>query len=156
MWLEKKILVATDFGEASKAAADVGLELAQAFGVPLVLIHTYAVPALVYTGIPFVPTAEYAKAYEEAAKETLEAEKTRLSGAGGNVSAILETGVAWEQILAAAERLDAGLIVAGTHGRHGLPRALLGSVAEKVVRLSPIPVLTVHGRQNAASSASPR
>ncbi len=50
----------------------------------------------------------------------------------------------WEEVLNAAKELNADLIVMGTHGRRGLERALLGSVAEKVVRMARIPVLTVH------------
>jgi nucleotide-binding universal stress UspA family protein len=146
MWLTKKILVATDFGESSQAAADVGLELAQKFHVPLVLVHTYLVPVGVYSGVPMAPTEDYALLYEKAARESLEKERVRLARSGTEVIAVLRPGLAWEEILATAKDLDAGLIVTGTHGRRGLPRAILGSVAEKVVRLSPVPVLTVHER----------
>jgi len=59
------------------------------------------------------------------------------------VATALRSGRPWEEILAAAREGNADLIVIGTHGRKGLPRALLGSVAEKVVRMSPVPVLTV-------------
>jgi hypothetical protein len=54
----------------------------------------------------------------------------------------------------ACEVGDVGLIVIGTHGRRGLPRAILGSVAEKVVRLSPVPVLTVHGADTDAAETN--
>jgi nucleotide-binding universal stress UspA family protein len=145
MWLTKKIVVATDFAEPSRAAADAGLELAQMFHVPLVLLHAYQLPSYVYTSVPFVPVGDYLKAYEEGARESLEQEKARLVGTGVEVVAILREGTAWEEVLSTAKQVDAGLIVMGTHGRHGLPRALLGSVAEKVVRLSSIPVLTIHG-----------
>jgi len=145
MWLTKKILVATDFAEASRAASEVGVELARMFHVPLVLMHAYHVPMQVYTGVPVVPVAGYVRAYEDAAREALENERIRLAAAGVDVNAVLRSGVAWEEILATAKQLDVGLIVTGTHGRHGLPRALLGSVGEKVVRLSPVPVLTIHG-----------
>jgi nucleotide-binding universal stress UspA family protein len=146
MWLTRKILVPTDFAESSQAAADVGLELAQQFHVPLVLLHTYLAPAAIYYGVPMVPTQDYALQYEKAARESLERERARLAPNGTEVAVMLRAGVAWEEILSAAQELDAGLIVVGTHGRRGLPRALLGSVAEKVVRLSPIPVMTVHGK----------
>jgi nucleotide-binding universal stress UspA family protein len=53
-----------------------------------------------------------------------------------------------------AKKLDVGLIVMGTHGRRGLPRAILGSVAERVVRLSPVPVLTVRGADRKEREAS--
>jgi nucleotide-binding universal stress UspA family protein len=55
-------------------------------------------------------------------------------------------GAAWRQILLASEETGADLVVMGTHGRQGLSHALIGSVAEKVVRLSPVPVLTVRER----------
>jgi nucleotide-binding universal stress UspA family protein len=144
MWLTKKILVATDFAESSRSAADAGLELARTLRLPLVLVHAYHVPASVYRGTPFTPVEDYVKAYEEGARESLEKEKSRLVGKGADVTAILRAGIPWEQILATAQQIDAGLIVTGTHGRRGLPRALLGSVAEKVVRLSQVPVLTIH------------
>jgi nucleotide-binding universal stress UspA family protein len=152
MWLTKKILVATDFAEPSLAAADVGVELAQTFHVPLVLMHAYLVPSYLYTGVPFVPLGDYVQGYEDAARESLEKERARLASNGVDVTAILRAGVAWEDILSTAQQVDAGLILVGTHGRRGVPHALLGSVAEKVVRLSPVPVLTIHGID--ASNAS--
>jgi len=146
MFLNKKILAATDFAESSKAAAAAALELAHTFHVPLVLVHAYAVPSYFYAGAPFVPMgSEYVQAYEDAAREALEKERARLAGKGAEVIALLRNGVAWEEIVAAAGQVGAGLIVMGTHGRRGLPRAILGSVAEKVVRLAPVPVLTIHG-----------
>jgi nucleotide-binding universal stress UspA family protein len=151
MWLTKKILVATDFAEPSLAAADVGVELAQTFHVPLVLMHAYLVPSYLYIGVPFVPLGDYVQAYEDAARESLEKERARLAGKGADVTAILRAGVAWEDILSTAQQVDAGLILVGTQGRRGLPHALLGSLTEKVVRLSPVPVLTIHG-SNASSA----
>jgi len=52
--------------------------------------------------------------------------------------------VAWDQILSVSEKIGADLVVVGSHGRTGLRRALMGSIAERVVRLSRVPVLTVH------------
>ena len=148
MWLTKKILVPTDFAESSRAAEDVALELAQRFAVPLTVVHIYPVPATIYTGVPFVPVADYVQAFEDAAKDQLNSEAERLRGKGVEVSTVLKMGAPWEEILEIAKKVDVGLIVMGTHGRRGLPRALLGSVAEKVVRLSPVPVLTIHAAQS--------
>ena len=67
------------------------------------------------------------------------------TGKRGDDDTLLRTGSPWEQVLGAATEVKAGLIVMGTHGRRRLERALLGSVAEKVVRMSRVPVLTVHG-----------
>jgi nucleotide-binding universal stress UspA family protein len=55
-------------------------------------------------------------------------------------------GESWRAVLLAAKDQQADLIVMGTHGRAGLERVFLGSIAEKIVRLSPIPVLTVSGK----------
>jgi nucleotide-binding universal stress UspA family protein len=142
MWLTKKILVATDFAAPAQAAADVGLQLAQEFHVPLVLVHAYIVPGSI---VPLAPVLEYARIYTSAARELLEKECHRLAGRGVEVIAVLRSGVAWEEILRSAKELDADVIIMGTHGRRGVLRALLGSVAEKVVRLSTVPVLTIHG-----------
>jgi nucleotide-binding universal stress UspA family protein len=144
MWLNRKILVATDFGELAEAVCNVGLELARRFQVPLVVMHTYAPMAPNYSGAPLLPPAQYREIVENAARATLEQEAARLRGKGVDISTVLQVGVPAEEVLRTANALDVGLIVMGTHGRHGLPRALLGSVAEKVVRMSPIPVLTLH------------
>ena len=71
-------------------------------------------------------------------------------------------GVPWREILASIERHRPDLVVMGTHGRRGLPRMVLGSVAEKIVRMSPIPVLTVSAeaerdaRARAVAESSPQ
>ncbi|MEK7715145.1 MAG: universal stress protein, partial [candidate division NC10 bacterium] len=73
--------------------------------------------------------------------------------AGIPVRWALEVGVPFEEIVKAAEKEGADMIVMGTHGRSGLNRLLLGSVAERVIRLAPCPVLTVRqpqGKEHAA------
>ncbi len=145
MWLQKKILVPTDFSEQAKAAAELGLELAREFHVPLVLMHVYGVPGQTYTGVDLVLTADFVRSVELAARAALNQEAASLADKGTDVTAVLKEGIAWEQILETARMVDAGLIVMGTHRRRGVTRALLGSVAERIVRLSPIPVLTVRG-----------
>ena len=142
MWLQK-ILVATDFTESSQAAADIGLEFAQTLRVPLVLMHAYPILATIYSGVPMAPSQDYALQYEKAAREALEKERARLAARGAEVVPLLRAGTPWEEILSTAQEVKADLIIVGTHGRRGLPRALLGSVAEKVVRLAPCPVLVV-------------
>jgi nucleotide-binding universal stress UspA family protein len=66
------------------------------------------------------------------------------------ISGILLNGAAWDEIGRVAVEQNADLIVMGTHGRRGLPRAILGSVAERVIRTSTVPVLTVHGPRDAS------
>jgi nucleotide-binding universal stress UspA family protein len=91
-----------------------------------------------------MPVPDYTELVEKPALQALRDEAARLQGKGVEVMTIFKIGVAWDEIIGAARRLDVGLIVMGTHGRRGLPRVLMGSVAEKVVRLSPVPVLTIH------------
>jgi nucleotide-binding universal stress UspA family protein len=153
MWLTKKILVPCDFAEPSRRAADAGLELARLFRVPLILLHVFQIPTAIYTGAAPMQVPDYTELVEKAARLALRDEAARFEGKGVEVAAIFKIGVAWEEIIAAAERLDAGLIVMGTHGRRCLPRAVIGSVAERVVRLSPVPVLTMHDSPDEAPSA---
>jgi nucleotide-binding universal stress UspA family protein len=101
-----------------------------------------------YGGVYLAP--ELGTALEQAAKQrldrALESVVKRVPGA----DSVLANGAAAFEILAAAERLKADLIVMGTHGRHGLSRMLLGSVADKVVRASTVPVLTVRATGHGA------
>jgi nucleotide-binding universal stress UspA family protein len=83
----------------------------------------------------------------------LNQEAARLADKGVEISVVLKPGVAWETIVETASMVDAGLIVIGTHGRRGVPRAVLGSVAERVVRVSRLPVLTI--REAASTAANP-
>ena len=69
------------------------------------------------------------------------------AAAGISARWVLRTGVPYKEIVGAAARERADLIVIGTHGRGGLDRALLGSVADRVIRLAPCPVVTVRGRE---------
>ncbi len=69
----------------------------------------------------------------------------RCKGRGVPLEVVLREGVAFEEINSLAESTRADLVVIGTHGRRGLARALLGSVAEKVIRTSSKPVVTIHG-----------
>jgi len=91
------------------------------------------------------PLATDAASNPRAAATALEGVAARTRKPGLEVHSVLRQGSAWSEINAAAKEEKADLVVMGTHGRHGLARALLGSVAEKVVRTAPCPVLTVHG-----------
>jgi nucleotide-binding universal stress UspA family protein len=145
MWLTKKILVACDFADPSREAGDVALEIAESFRVPLVLLHVFQIPTAIYTGSAPMPIVDYTELVEKSARSALRDEAARLQGNHVEVVPLFKIGVAWEEIIGTARRLEVGLIVMGTHGRRCLSRVFMGSVAEKVVRLSPVPVLTIHG-----------
>jgi nucleotide-binding universal stress UspA family protein len=141
----KHILVPTDFGEPSQQALDTAIDLAKRFDASLTIVHCQEIPVYAYGAVPFV-TADVLGPIQEAARAQLELTladvKTRVPGATG----LLRHGVAWAEILGAVDETHADLVVMGTRGRRGVAHALLGSVAEKVVRTSPVPVLTVRER----------
>jgi nucleotide-binding universal stress UspA family protein len=133
------ILHPTDFSEHSGHAFRLACSLARDYGARLVVLHVGEPPVLVTEGIVAPPLpAEYDRPDLEARLRKLTPPVPPVP-----VEYQLVFGTAAEQILAAAEAFHCGLIVMGTHGRTGLSRALLGSVAEQVARRAPCPVLTV-------------
>ncbi len=141
----KHMLVATDFSDTSGHALQVALDLAKESGADLRVLHTCEIPGSIEPGQTFAgvdlmqPIIEVAQGKLDAFMRSVRDRYPRAEG-------VLRVGVAWEQILAAAAEARADLIVIGTHGRRGLAHAVMGSVAEKIVRLSAVPVLTVRGR----------
>jgi nucleotide-binding universal stress UspA family protein len=142
MGLYKHILVPTDFSASSQRALETAVSLAVAFGAKLTLTHSCEVPGYAYVGM-MAPPIDYLTPLREAGQSLLlkavESVRERVPGATG----LLRSGPPWQQTLEVAKEVGADLIVMGTHGRSGLAHAFLGSVAEKVVRMSPIPVLTL-------------
>jgi nucleotide-binding universal stress UspA family protein len=131
------ILIATDYSEASHVAVRMAALLARRFGAVLKVLHVLEDSARAY---PFpVPPG-----VRELARDRLLELVGELRNAGLTVNAVFEEGIAAEQIVDSARGTSADLVVLGSHGRSGLPRWVHGSVAEKVVRASPVPVLTVH------------
>lgn len=143
----KQILVPTDFGGGSKEALDFAVGLAKKYGATVTLLHVYEIPVYPYSGLAM--DVDWLTPVRAAAEQELSRAFAALKQSGCEARAQLECGVPWSQILAVAETQKADLIVMGTHGRKGVMHALLGSVAEKVVRFSPVPVLTVRSAQSA-------
>jgi nucleotide-binding universal stress UspA family protein len=137
------ILVATDFTESAQCALDLAVEMCRKFSADLTLVHCWEAPSYSYGGGLYVPV-DLITPIEKGASRALEEALTELKKRIPGAKSVLRTGSAWEEILVAAAAIQADLIVVGTHGRRGLNRALLGSVAEKVVRMAEMPVLTVH------------
>jgi nucleotide-binding universal stress UspA family protein len=141
----KNILVPVDFGEASDAALAYAVDLAEGTDAKVFVLHTFEIPIV---GLPdgvVAATAELTGRIVNAAQKALDDAVKRFAGRKVPITSLLKQGDAREIILAQAKELGADLIVIGTHGRRGIARALIGSVAESVVRTSPVPVLTVHG-----------
>ena len=142
----ERILVATDFSDSSQRALELALQIAEKFGSELTLMHSWEAPNYSYGGGLYVPV-DLVAPIEQAAVARLEEAAQELKLRLPSAKSVLRAGVPWEEVLHAATQTKADLIVMGTHGRRGLERALLGSVAEKVVRMAQVPVLTVHGPQ---------
>ena len=140
------ILVPHDFSETAEKAFDFALDLADKLGAHVTVLHAYEIPTYAFPEGP-VLTVEMMAQIERAAATALEGVMSRASrrSPAVKVKPELRQGAAWREIDQAAIDLKADLIVLGTHGRRGLARALLGSVAEKIVRTASCPVLTVRG-----------
>jgi nucleotide-binding universal stress UspA family protein len=141
----KHILVPTDFASSSARAVETAVALARTFDADLTLMHAWEIP--VYPYMEFVlETPNLVMQVEDAASKRLADALADVQKSLPRAKSILKMGIPWQQIIDAIKEANADLVVMGTHGRHGLGHALLGSVAERVVRLSTVPVMTVHGR----------
>lgn len=142
-----KVLVGTDFSDCASLAVECAADVAQRYGAQLHVMHVWALPH-VATSLVIDPGIEWHTTVEQAAREQLDGLVKRLRATHVEASSSLLSGVAWEQIVESIALLGADLVVVGTHGRTGLRRALLGSVAERVVRFASVPVLTVPRAQS--------
>jgi nucleotide-binding universal stress UspA family protein len=143
-----KILVPTDFSAQAEYALDYACTLAAKLDATVSILNVLGVPSL---GVPELGAAMTASVIDDMIKDN-QAGLDSLADARRSIAKIdqvlLRTGDARDMIPNVAEEIDADLIVMGTHGRRGLSRALLGSVAEYVVRVSKVPVLTVRAKKS--------
>lgn len=134
------ILIPTDGSEQATAAIDVGVDITSTYDARL---HALSVVDTMAMGVD-VRTADIFEMLEEVAQTAVETVETRAAQA--SISAIetaVKYGHPYREIHSYLDANDIDLIVMGTHGRSGIERYLLGSVTEKIVRTSPVPVLTV-------------
>jgi nucleotide-binding universal stress UspA family protein len=139
------ILHPTDFSSYSDHAFELACALARDYGARLVVLHVVAPPPVVFTEGEVPPDPEFVR--KDAEKHL---EQLRAPDPEQRFERRLAEGQPVEEILKAIEDLDADLVVLGTHGRTGLKRLLMGSVAEQVLRKAPCPVLTVKGEAAAS------
>jgi nucleotide-binding universal stress UspA family protein len=139
----RNILVPTDFSSGSEVAFDTAVGLARDARARLTLFYVNRVPATVFPDMIMPLGPELLHDAEHAADEQLEELCRRAEAAGVDADWRTAFGTPAIEICALADELEIDLIVIGAHGRAGLSHALLGSVAEKVVRKAPCPVLTV-------------
>jgi len=137
----KTILVPTDFSDCSGEAVQYAAMIAHTSKARIVLVHV--IQPYTYGMTEAFNLVDHYAALKTIAEPMLDQVAKRVKRLGVTVETDLRTGPAHTEILEKARRAKADLIVMGTHGRTGVEHLLLGSVAEKVVRLSSCPVLTV-------------
>jgi nucleotide-binding universal stress UspA family protein len=138
----RRIVCPTDFSPTARRAVAYAAEMARTFDAELTLLHV--VPEMNYPLRSFGMAAAFPHLREELHKRADdELQKEKATIANAKVNTLLIDGEAHVQVLECAKTTGADLIVIGTHGHTGLKHAFLGSTAEKVVRLSDCPVLTV-------------
>ena len=137
------ILVPVDFSDHSKEALDTAIQIAHLFGSTIHLLHCYHIQTAGISPYGIVLPSGYYADIRDAAEKQLNDWLELVSNEGIQSETILSADSPSLAINLAAEEVEADLIVMGTRGLSGLKHAVLGSVAERVVRLAPCPVLTV-------------
>jgi nucleotide-binding universal stress UspA family protein len=144
--LPKQILVPTDLSEGAEQALDYACALARTLGAQVHLLNVIGIPSF---GVPELGLAMATTMIDQQVVDSQTAidllAQTKCNARVGQV--LVKTGDARDVINETAKQLGIDLIVMGTHGRRGISRALLGSVAENVVRTAPCAVLTVRLRE---------
>jgi nucleotide-binding universal stress UspA family protein len=140
----RTVVCATDFSPASRAPLQTAEQLAAALRTQLVLAHVH-IPVIAMAGIypPYTAIDALERAGRKKAREELDRLVRAARKRGLRAAAAITDGFAAEGILRLARSKRAGLIVMGTHGRTGLSRVVMGSVALRVVNGAPCPVVTV-------------
>jgi len=141
----KTILVPVDFSKNSKKILKDSVDVAQNFGAKLTAV--FIVQSFEdYSGffVPHIPIDQFQNEMFEGAKKKMVNFIEDTLGEVDSCDNYVAIGDVGEEIIKYAEKIDAGMIVMGTHGYKGLERVLFGSVAEQVVKNSPCPVLTIN------------
>jgi nucleotide-binding universal stress UspA family protein len=144
----RRIVHATDFSPASRPAFSRALDLARANRAELVVLHVMTTPIL-YTPEGYALPQTYDRLLADtqaAARKQLDRLVAGAKARGVRARGVLLEGVAHDRIVRAARSARADLLVIGTHGRTGLARLFLGSVASRVIATATCPVLSVRAR----------
>jgi len=143
----KHILVPVDGSSTSLQAVRQAVAIARTFGSAVTAI--YVIDPYPFTGVGTefaYGQAEYLSAAKAEAQEALTATREQVEAAGLQVDTrVVEARATWRGIVETADALNADLLVMGSHGRHGLDKLVLGSVAQRVLQHATQPVLVVRG-----------
>jgi universal stress protein A len=138
----RNILVPIDFSEPSEKAATAACALAMKTGATVHLLHAYVIP-VESVGLALTVSQQYVTQFVAESKAQMQELAAKLCPGASMGPLLVESGDPREVITEQAKKLHAELIVMGTHGRRGISRALIGSVAESVVRTAHCSVLVV-------------
>ena len=139
-----KVMCPVDFSDCSDHALEYAVAMAQANKATLFLLHVVMPPMSALPGDPMLPEiVQNVKELENACAARLEEKVGPIRELGIYVQTCIVNGTPFTEIVRVAREENASLLVLGTHGRSGLQHLLIGSVAERVVRKAPCPVLTV-------------
>jgi nucleotide-binding universal stress UspA family protein len=143
----QRILCATDFSDTAEAAWEMACELARVHRASLVLVHVFVeLPAYAAPDAPGPVVGEIWEDQRRWVRQSLDERVNAARAAGLAAKALLVTGSPAPAIAETAAGEHASLLVIGTYGRTGINRLLIGSIAERVVRVAPCPVLTIKPR----------
>jgi nucleotide-binding universal stress UspA family protein len=145
----RKILVPIDFSTHASQALETGIELAKVFKAKLHLLHCYQINVGAISPYGLVIPESFDRDIREAANRQLAKWRDKVAAEKIEVEAEVSPIFPSEAIATTAERIGADLIVMGTRGLSGIKHVLLGSVAERTVRIAPCPVLTVKAKGEA-------
>lgn len=144
MYELKTILFATDFSESSEHAFGYARSLAKKFNARLLVLHVISEPVdLRGFYVPHISFEKLEKEIEEGAQQMMVKFCQANLRDYDNYASFIVPGIPYDEVIRKAVEEQVDLIVVGTHGRTGLDHVLFGSTAEKIVRKSPIPVMTV-------------
>ena len=136
-----KILVPVDFSEHSRKALRYALAFANQFDAEVTLVHI--VEQMVYPGDWMYPPLAVTDFASEKREQMIERLRSLDAGSGVRTNHVVRLGRAWQEVVEIARESQTDMIILATHGYTGLKHVLLGSVAEKIVRHAPCPVLSV-------------
>ena len=138
------VLTAIDFSDSSDNAFQMALSMAKSFSARLIVLHVINEPVdLRGFYVPHISFEKLEEEIEEGAQKMMEIFCRKNMVDFKDYDSLIVAGLPYEQIIKQAEEKSADMVVLGTHGRTGLDHVLFGSTAEKVVRKSSVPVLTV-------------
>jgi nucleotide-binding universal stress UspA family protein len=144
----KTILFATDFSESSDHAFEYAYSLADCFKSRLVVLHVINEPVdLRGFYVPHISFDKLEDEIEQGAQKLMEQFERKFLSEFKNYETVVSPGIPYDEIIKRGESEGSDLIVMGTHGRTGLDHVLFGSTAEKVVRKSSIPVMTIRHKE---------